>query len=68
MMGSPSPSPFPVRDCVVIRKKSCHSRASGNPVFDFIQIFEFLDARFREHDELRHSLSGERGIIGVFSN
>jgi hypothetical protein len=41
-------------------KEGCHSRESGNPVFDFIQIFEILDARSRlslgqasqRHDEL----------------
>ena len=62
------PLPSPARDCVAIRKTCCHSRASGNPLFDFIQIFETLDARFRGHDELRHSLPGERGIIELFSH
>jgi hypothetical protein len=39
-------------DCVAIGKKSRHSGESRNPVFDFIQFFEILDARFRWHDEL----------------
>jgi hypothetical protein len=44
--------PIPVRDCVAMGKEGCHSRESGNPVVNFIQIFEILDARFRGHDKL----------------
>ena len=32
--------------------------SSRNPVFDFIQFLEILDARFRWHDKLGHSLPG----------
>jgi hypothetical protein len=40
-----------------------HSGESRNPVFDFIHFFEILDARFRWHDELRHSLFTKGGIL-----
>jgi hypothetical protein len=33
-------------------EKGRHSRGSGNPVLDLIQLFEILDARFR-WDKLR---------------
>jgi hypothetical protein len=56
----------PARDCVVLREKGRHSGGSRNPVFDFIQFFKTLDARFRWHDELRHSLRGERVDILKF--
>jgi len=43
--------------------KRRHARESGNPVSDFIQIFEILDARFRGHDKLRRGLKGEAGRL-----
>ena len=61
--SSPSPRPSPVEDCVATGGKIRHSGEGRNPVFDFIQIFEILDARFRWHDELRHSLARERGGV-----
>jgi hypothetical protein len=48
--------PSPLRGSVALREKGRHSGGSRNPVFDFIQFFKTLDARFRWHDELRHSL------------
>jgi len=38
---------------------------NGNPISNVIQISEILDARFRGHDELRHSFRGEEGWKGM---
>ena len=59
--GKPSPS----RDCVAIGKDSRHSGESRNPVAVLLNNSIFLDASFRWHDELRHSLRGERGGVRV---
>jgi hypothetical protein len=44
-------------------EKGRHSGESRNPVFDFIQFFKILDARFRWRDELKHSFRGDRVSI-----
>ncbi len=36
----PAPLPSPLGDCVAIKEASRHSRKSGNPVFNSIQLFE----------------------------
>jgi hypothetical protein len=44
--------PSPLRDCVVIGKKSRHSGGSRNPVAVLLNNAIFLDARLRGHDKL----------------
>jgi hypothetical protein len=49
--------PSPLESLCRNEKKAHHSRGSGNPVAVIIEQFHILDASFRWHDELRHSLS-----------
>jgi hypothetical protein len=61
--SSPSPHPSPIRGCVAIREYGVIPAKAGIQALEILLDFKFLDARLRGHDELRHSLSRERGIF-----
>jgi hypothetical protein len=35
---------------------------AGIQVLEFVVVAKYLDARLRGHDELRHSIQGQRGF------
>jgi hypothetical protein len=45
--------------------KGLSFRRKPESSFDFIQFFKTLDASFRWHDEIRHSLRWGRARVGV---
>ena len=59
----PLPPP-PFGDCVVMGANAVIPSEAGIQVFENVEVYNILDARLREHDELGHSHLRGRGRVG----
>ncbi len=63
LAGSLLLTPSPLGDCVVMRANAVIPSEAGIQVFEIVEVYNILDARLREHDELGHSHLRGRGDL-----